>query len=34
MYERAYVSVDSIMPDFTLKDEFGKDLALKEFQER
>ncbi len=32
MYYRAYVSVDSIMPDFTLKDEFGKDLSLKDFK--
>ncbi|MGA9139980.1 MAG: peroxiredoxin family protein [Methanocella sp.] len=32
MYYRAYVSVDSIMPDFTLMDEFGKDLSLKDFK--
>jgi peroxiredoxin Q/BCP len=30
--EREYVSVDSIMPDFTLKDEFGHDFSLDEFK--
>lgn len=32
MYERAFVSVDSVMPDFTLKDESGKTLSLKDFR--
>ena len=32
MYERVYPSVDSIMPDFTLEDEFGNDLSLGEFK--
>jgi peroxiredoxin Q/BCP len=33
MYERIHVAVDSIMPDFTLKDEFGKDLSLRDFKQ-
>ncbi|OPY28984.1 MAG: thioredoxin-dependent thiol peroxidase [Methanocella sp. PtaU1.Bin125] len=32
MYERAYVAVDSIMPDFTLEDETGRGLSLKSFR--
>jgi len=32
MYERIHVAVDSVMPDFTLKDEFGKDLSLYDFK--
>ncbi len=32
MYERIHVAVDSVMPDFTLKDEFGKNLSLKKFK--
>lgn len=32
MYERVYPSVDSVMPDFTLKDESGRDLSLGEFK--
>lgn len=32
MYERAYVSVDSLMLDFTLKDEAGHDITLSDFR--
>jgi Peroxiredoxin len=32
MYERIHVAVDSIMPDFTLKDEHGNDCSLEEFK--
>ena len=32
MYERVYVSVDSIMPDFALPDEAGKRLSLYDFK--
>jgi peroxiredoxin Q/BCP len=32
MYERIHVAVDSIMPDFVLKDESGKGLSLHDFK--
>lgn len=32
MYERVYPAVDSIMPEFTLKDEHGNDRSLSDFR--